>query len=106
MPVSARTRKLVRILTNKYLVVSAFFVLWMLFFDQRDVFQQREKRLELQKLETKKAYYEQAIESAKQELQDLQNSPQALEKFAREHYLMKRPGEDIYIIEDSLSDQK
>jgi hypothetical protein len=43
----------------------------------------------------------QEIEKTKKELQDLQNNPAALEKFAREHYLMKKDGEDIYIIEDS-----
>jgi cell division protein DivIC len=36
----------------------------------------------------------------------LQNDPAALEKFARERYLMKRDGEDVYIIEDSLAPTK
>ena len=46
------------------------------------------------------------IEKAKKELADLQNDPAALEKFARERYLMKRDGEDVYIIEDSLATTK
>ena len=46
------------------------------------------------------------IEKAKAELTDLQNDPAALEKFARERYLMKRDGEDVYIIEDSLAPTK
>jgi len=94
-------KKIANIITNKYLVASVFFVVWMLFFDQRDYFQLKERQSELQKLETKKHYYVQEIEKAKKELQDLQNNPAALEKFAREHYLMKKDGEDIYIIEDS-----
>ena len=94
-------KKIATILTNKYLVASVFFIVWMLFFDQRDYFQLKERQAELQKLETKKHYYVQEIEKAKKELQDLQNNPAALEKFAREHYLMKKDGEDIYIIEDS-----
>jgi cell division protein DivIC len=94
-------KKVASILTNKYLVASVFFIVWMLFFDQRDYFQLRDRQAELNKLEAKKHYYVQEIEKTKKELQDLQNNPAALEKFAREHYLMKKDGEDIYIIEDS-----
>lgn len=99
-------KKTAAILTNKYLVASVFFVVWMLFFDQRDYFQQRERQAELDKLEAKKRYYVQEIEKTKKQLQDLQNNPAALEKFARERYLMKREGEDIYIIEDSADLKK
>ena len=99
-------KKFASIITNKYLLVSGFFVVWMLFFDQRDYFQQRDRGEELKKLETKKHYYEQEIEKTQKELTDLQNNPSALEKFAREHYLMKKDGEDIYIIEDSVAPKK
>jgi cell division protein DivIC len=99
-------KKILNILTNKYLVASVFFIVWMLFFDQRDYFQLKERQLELRKLETKKQYYVQEIEKTKQELHDLQNNPAALEKFAREHYLMKKDGEDIYLIEDSSAFKK
>jgi len=87
-------------------VVSAFFVVWMLFFDRRDFFEQRDRTAELKKLESKKKYYVQEIEKARKELDELQNDPAALEKFAREHYLMKKDGEDIYLIEDSAAVKK
>lgn len=99
-------KKVTSILTNKYLLAGLFFIVWMLFFDQRNYFQQKETMGELDKLETKKRYYEEQIEKAKAELTDLQNDPAALEKFARERYLMKRVGEDVYIIEDSLATTK
>ena len=99
-------KKVANIITNKYLVASVFFVVWMLFFDQRDYFQLRDRQEELKKLEAQMRYYVQEIEKTKKELQDLQNNPAALEKFAREHYLMKKDGEDIYIIEDSASLKK
>ncbi|MBI2273546.1 MAG: septum formation initiator family protein [Chitinophagaceae bacterium] len=99
-------KKIATILTNKYLVASVFFIVWMLFFDQRDYFQQRERQAELNKLEAKKRYYVEEIEKTRKQLQDLQNNPAALEKFARERYLMKRDGEDIFIIEDSADLKK
>lgn len=99
-------KKIATILTNKYLVVSVFFIVWMLFFDQRDYFQQRERQAELNKLEAKKRYYVEEIEKTRKQLEDLQHNPAALEKFARERYLMKRDGEDIFIIEDSADLKK
>ena len=99
-------KKISSILFNKYLLAGGFFIVWMLFFDQRDFFYVREQKLKLKELENKKKYYEQEIAKTKKELTDLQNNPSALEKFARERYLMKRDGEDIFIIEDSASVKK
>lgn len=96
-------KKFASIITNKYLLAGGFFVVWMLFFDQRDFFQQRERKAELEKLEAKKKYYLEEISKTRQELQDIQSNPAALEKFARERYLMKKEGEDIFIIEDSVA---
>ena len=62
-------KKVTSILTNKYLLAGLFFIVWMLFFDQRNYFQQKETMGELDKLETKKRYYEEQIEKAKAELQ-------------------------------------
>ncbi|MBL0882017.1 MAG: septum formation initiator family protein [Chitinophagaceae bacterium] len=95
-------KKLTSIITNKYFLAGGFFVVWMLFFDQRDFFQQRERNAELKKLEATKEYYLNEINKTQQELNDIQSNPAALEKFARERYLMKKDGEDIFIIEDSL----
>lgn len=82
---------------------AVFFLVWMLFVDQRDFFQQRERKAELQKLEAKKRYYQEEIEKALKTLTDLQSNPAALEKFARERYLMKKEGENIFTMEDSAS---
>jgi cell division protein FtsB len=45
-----------------------------------------------------KAYYEKQIEQTKKNLSELQNNPAALEKFAREKYLLKRDNEDIFVV--------
>lgn len=96
-------KKITKILTNKYLLTAVFFLVWMLFVDQRDFFQQRERKAELQKLEAKKRYYQEEINKARKTLTDLQSNPAALEKFARERYLMKKDGEDIFTLEDSTA---
>jgi cell division protein FtsB len=99
-------KKIIPILTNKYLLAIVFFTVWMCFFDQRDIFNTLEQKQKLKNLEAKKRYYQLEIEKAKKDLDNLQNSPAALEKFAREKYLMKKDGEDIFIIEDSAATKK
>lgn len=93
-------------MTNKYFIAITFFLVWMLFIDQRDFFYVREQKQKLKALENTKHYYQQEIEKAQKELTDLQNNPAALEKFAREHYKMKKNGEEIYIIDDTTTVKK
>jgi cell division protein DivIC len=47
-------KKIANIITNKYLVASVFFVVWMLFFDQRDYFQLKERQAEFRNWKPRK----------------------------------------------------
>jgi cell division protein DivIC len=94
-------KKIFPILINRYFLVSVGFVVWMLFFDQRDYFQQKERASELNKVEAAKKYYNDEIENTKKQLNNLQNNPTAIEKYARERYLLKREGEEVYLFEDT-----
>ena len=94
------------IITNKYLLAGLFFLVWMVFFDQRDIFLQIDRQKELNQLEARKKFYQQEIEKSRKELFDLQSNPAAIEKYAREHYLMKKEGEDIFILDDSAAVKK
>ena len=94
-------KKILPILINRYFLVSIGFVVWMLFFDQRDYFQQKASGEELKKLETSTKYFNDEINNTKSQLNNLQNSGTSIEKFARERYLLKREGEEVYIFEDT-----
>lgn len=59
-----------------------------------------QRREELATLQAKKQYYIDEIEKTKKELTDLSNNPAAIEKYAREHFLMKRDNEDVFIVEN------
>lgn len=98
-------KKIIPFITNRYVVVFVAFVIWMLFFDQRDFFLQRERSAELQKVEDAKKYYQKEIDRTKKQLQDLQSNPVAIEKYARERYLLRREGEEVYLFEDSTKDK-
>ena len=86
-------------LYNKYLLASVGFVVWMLFFDRNDVFTQMERKNELNELKESKAYFEKQIAENRRFSKDLQFNASAIEKYAREKYLMKRDNEDLFIIQ-------
>lgn len=71
---------------------------WLLFFDKNDLFSQWARRAEVKKLENDVQYYHDEIDRNKKEMEELQSNPKLLEKFAREHYLMHRDNEDIFIL--------
>jgi hypothetical protein len=84
---------------NKYILATAGFVIWMLFFDRNDVFTQMEWRNELRQIKESKQYFMDRIAEDKKFSNDLQFNASALEKYAREQYLMKRDNEDLFLIE-------
>ena len=86
---------------NKYFLTAFTFLLWVTFFDDRDLINNIRHTRELKQLEQSRNYYTQLIEETKQELQQLKTSPAALEKFAREKYRMKRENEDLFILNDN-----
>lgn len=91
-------------LKNRYLLTGAGFVVWILFFDSRDLITSHfRERNELLKLEKSKKYYEQQIAVTKRELEQLKTNPAVLERYAREKFLMKKGNEDLFRIrEDSV----
>ena len=84
---------------NKYFLATAGFVVWMLFFDHNDFFTQLERRGELKELRQSKQYYEKQIAENRKFSNDLQFNASAIEKYAREKYMMKRDNEDLFIIQ-------
>jgi len=85
-------------LKNKYLLCGASFVVWMLFFDPRDIYSQLQHTRELNELKTSKSHYQKEITKETAELEQLKTNPATLEKYAREKYLMKRENEDLFLV--------
>jgi cell division protein FtsB len=55
----------------------------------------------LRSLEDEKEYYQEKISEVEKDHQELTTNKELLEKFAREKYLMKKPTEDIFIIQEN-----
>lgn len=86
-------------LKNKYILTSLVFVIWILFFDDQDIFTTYFRhRAELHKLEESRNYYLDQIKLTKSELEQLKSDKSTLEKFAREKYWMKKDNEDLFIM--------
>lgn len=81
-----------------YLVITLFFIIWMLFLDNYSYLNHRVLDAEINELEETKKYYLEEIAKDKQSIKEL-NNPGQTEKYAREKYFMKKDSEDIYIIE-------
>jgi len=87
-----------KFVSNKYIWVLLFFVIWMLFLDNYSYLNHRELNEQIDALEVNKAYYQDEIKEDSENIKLLKN-PDQIERYAREKYYMKKDSEDIYIIE-------
>lgn len=69
-----------------------------MFFDQNNLIDRYDLIREVNQLEKDHEYYLERIHSDSARLIELKTSPENLEKFAREQYLMKKDDEDIFVI--------
>ena len=91
-------RNLRYIFTNKYLITGIAFAVWMMFFDRNDFTLQIKRIQELHKLQESEKVMTLQIAETQHELKLLKTSPEMLEKYAREKYLMKKDNEDLFIV--------
>ncbi|GAA4846771.1 FtsB family cell division protein [Algivirga pacifica] len=83
---------------NIYVITLLVFSVWMLFFDTHDqltIHRLKQRKIELNE---KKAFYQKEIDQLEKDMESLQTDPIQLEKFAREKHLLRKAGEDVYII--------
>lgn len=92
-------KKILRILTNKFLLTGAAFAVWMVYFDQNNWSAQEQRKKELRETERNIAYLNDQIRKMEVEHQAITLDPERLEQYARERYKLKKENEDLYIIE-------
>lgn len=87
-------------LKNKFFLTAVIFLLWMLIFDSSNWISMWETKRNIQRLENERDYYIQKIQDDRRKINELQTNNENLEKFAREQYLMKKPNEEIFIVDE------
>ena len=101
-----QVKNIISLFRNKYILALTVFAILMLFIDRNDIFNQLQRKKQLNELLESKKYYQQQIEQTKKNLADLQNNAAALEKYAREKYLLKRDNEDVFVVDNEPGKQK
>lgn len=91
-------QKVWEILKNKFVLAILVFTVWLLVFDQSNLIDRWKARKHLSELKQDTTFYYNKIQKDLESIRLLETSPDNLEKFAREKYLMKAPDEDVYII--------
>ncbi|MBS1952134.1 MAG: Cell division protein DivIC (FtsB), stabilizes FtsL against RasP cleavage [Cytophagales bacterium] len=86
---------------NFYAVTGFSFLMWMIFLDSNDLITRYRMSSKLRMLENEKEFYQNKIKEVQKDREELTTNKELLEKFAREKYLMKKPSEDIFVIQNN-----
>ncbi len=87
---------------NKYLVVSVGFALIIGVVDENSMLKRFKYEREIATLKEEIEKYKADYKESTERLRELTANPDAIEKIAREKYLMKKPNEDIYVFEEDM----
>lgn len=98
-------KKVLRIVINKYTITLLLFAVWMIFFDTSSVLNRMKYREKLNGLKQEKHFYQEEIRKDSILSQKLLSDSAAIEKFARENYLMKKENEDVFLVIDTTADR-
>lgn len=85
------------IVTNRYFIALAVFMLWIVVIDDRNLLNKSELTQKNHDLEMQQREYERKIHETRAETKKLQQ-PEYVETIAREQYIMKKDNEDIYMV--------
>jgi len=88
------------LVSNKYILATVVFVMWIGIFDQNNLIDRFKLSSRIWQLEKQKHHYMDEIEQNKRKMEELQGNTENLEKFAREEYLMKEKNEVIFVINE------
>ena len=81
------------------------FVLLVLFLDRNSYMDRRKVREEIEQLKTRRDYYLDRIREDSTVIEKLKDN-EYLEQYAREHFLMKRDSEVVYVLENPISEDR
>ncbi len=95
-----KLKKIFKPFRNKFLLTTIIFLVWITFFDNHNLLDRGSYYRDIIRLQQQKEYYVEKIKVDKLKLGELRTNGSNLEKFAREQYLMKKDGEDIFLINE------
>lgn len=87
---------------NKYLIVLAIFVLIVGFLDENSLVNRWQYHKEELRLREEIEHYRAEYNDCTERLEELAADSGAIERIAREKYMMKKPNEDIFVFEEDV----
>ena len=96
-PLDPILKKLPAPFRNRYFLVLTAFIFVMIFVDRHNLITQYKLQKAVNQLENDKVFYEKKIKETKQERLDFEKNQ---EKYAREKYFVKKPKEEVFVIEE------
>jgi len=93
-------KKVLKVVTNKYVLTTLAFLVWSLYFDQNNWPEMHQRQKELNGVKDNIAYLNGEIARMSAERAGLLTDKNKLEQYARETYRMKHDNEDVYVVED------
>ena len=84
---------------HKYVITIAAFAVIIGFLDENSLVRRMKYDSEIRELNREIEKYRAEYEESTERLNELTTNPEAIERIAREKYLMKKPNEDIYVFE-------
>lgn len=91
--------KTVRILTDKFLVVTVIFAVFVIFLDSNSLIQWGKDKFQVMEQKKTIRQYRKDIREVDDKLKELSSNRDSLEKFAREQYYFQEKDEDVFIVE-------
>jgi len=83
---------------NKYVIAVFCFVMWLTFVDQDTLYERYKLNKQVGQLEQERDELKENIAQTRRKMDELKSDKEALEKFAREEYFMKKSDEVIFIV--------
>ena len=93
-----KNSKIFKFLSNVYVLISTFFLIWILFLDSNSALVNIRLKSQINDLKNQISQLKKEIDKDKKLISNLKNLD-SLEKFGREKHFMKKQNEEIFIIE-------
>lgn len=91
---------------HKYWITVSFFVLIIGFLDDNSLVHRISNIRRMNKLHESIKEYKADYDEKTKKLSELTTNPHSIEKVAREKYLMKKPNEDVYVIQGENTEEE
>jgi cell division protein FtsB len=97
LPAFINKRNIIRLLINRYFLICVGFIL-LLVLSENSIIYTYKLHKQLNEIKSRKEFYENEIKQDSINIIKLRTDMDAIEKFGREKYMMKKDNEDIFII--------